>query len=88
MLGVSSFVSLAPVFLFATLSGTLADRARRHRIIVVTQSLSMVLPLILAALTFSGIVRVWHVLVLATRVVRRGADSFSLSRTFRCRPCC
>jgi MFS family permease len=65
LLGVSSFVSLAPVFLFATVGGTVADRTSRHRIIVITQTLSMILPLVLAALTFTGAVRVWHVLVLA-----------------------
>src|SRR5439155_24692165 len=42
-----------------------ADRANRHRIIVATQSLSMVLPLVLAALTLTHTVRVWHVFVLA-----------------------
>jgi transmembrane secretion effector len=65
LLGVSSFVSLAPVFLFATVGGTVADRLSRHRIIIVTQSASMVLPLILAGLTLSGTVRVWHVMTLA-----------------------
>ena len=65
LLGVSSFASLAPVFLFATLGGTIADRTNRHRIIVITQTASMILPLILAALTFTNTVRVWHVLVLA-----------------------
>jgi MFS family permease len=66
LLGVSSFASLAPVFLFATVGGTIADRTNRHRIIVITQTASMVLPLILAALTFTNTVRVWHVLVLAS----------------------
>ena len=65
LLGVSSFASLVPVFLFATVGGTVADRANRHRIIVATQSASMALPLILAALTFTHTVRVWHVFVLA-----------------------
>jgi MFS family permease len=65
LLGLSSFASLAPVFLFATLGGTIADRAHRHRIIVITQSVSMVLPLVLAALTFTHTVRVWHVFILA-----------------------
>jgi MFS family permease len=65
LLGVSSFASLAPVFLFATVGGTVADRVSRHRIIVATQTASMVLPLILAALTFTHTVRVWHVFVLA-----------------------
>jgi MFS family permease len=66
LLGVSSFASLAPVFLFATVGGTIADRTNRHRIIVITQTASMILPLILATLTFTHTVRVWHVLVLAS----------------------
>ena len=65
LLGVSSFASLAPVFLFATLGGTIADRVNRHRIIVTTQIASMLLPLVLAVLTFTHTVRVWHVFVLA-----------------------
>jgi MFS family permease len=65
LLGVASFASLAPVFLFATIGGTVADRTNRHRIIVVTQTASMILPLILAVLTLTGAVRVWHVFVLA-----------------------
>ena len=66
LLGVTSFATLAPVFLFATLGGILADRVDRRRILICTQSISMVLPLTLAALTLSGHVRVWHVFVLAT----------------------
>ena len=66
LLGVTSFATLAPVFLFATLGGILADRVDRRRILIATQSISMVLPLTLAALTLSGHVRVWHVFVLAT----------------------
>jgi MFS family permease len=66
LLGVTSFATLAPVFLFATVGGIFADRADRRRILILTQTLSMLLPLTLAALTLSGHVRVWHVFVLAT----------------------
>jgi MFS family permease len=66
LLGVTSFFTLAPVFLFATVGGIVADRVDRRRILIATQSMSMVLPLTLAALTLSGHVRVWHVFVLAT----------------------
>src|SRR5438045_4056025 len=65
MLGVAAFSSQAPVLLFATIGGAVADRIDRHRIIITTQILSMILPLTLAALTLSGVVRVWHVLALA-----------------------
>jgi MFS family permease len=65
LLGISAFCSQIPVFLFATIGGTVADRVNRHRIIVTTQTLSMILPLMLAALTLSGRVQVWHVFALA-----------------------
>lgn len=65
LLGVAGFASQIPVFLLATIGGTVADRANRHRIMVITQTTSMVLPLILAALVFTGHVRVWHVFALA-----------------------
>ena len=65
LLGLSAFVGLIPVFLLAPLGGAAADRFDRRRIIIVTQSVSMTLPLILSALTLSGRVRVWHIFVLA-----------------------
>src|SRR6267154_959227 len=49
----------------AAVGGTVADRANRHHIIVITQTTSMVLPLVLAALVFTGRVQVWHVFALA-----------------------
>ena len=54
LLGVVRVRGQIPVFLFATIGGTVADRVNRHRIIVITQTLSMVLPLMLAALTLTG----------------------------------
>jgi MFS family permease len=65
LLGVTAFASQIPVLLFASIGGTVADRANRHRIVIATQSVSMVLPFILAVLTLTGHVRVWHVFVLA-----------------------
>jgi MFS family permease len=42
-----------------------ADRFSRHKVLIATQSASMVLALFLAALTLTGYVQVWHVLALA-----------------------
>lgn len=52
-------------FLLAPLAGVLSDRWNRHRTILVTQSLAMVQATTLAALTLTGVVEYWHVLVLA-----------------------
>jgi MFS family permease len=66
LLGVAAFATQFPVFLFAPVGGAVADRVNRHRIIVTTQTLSMIMPLVLAALTLSGRVQVWHVFALAS----------------------
>jgi len=65
LLGSVGFASQIPVFLAAPLGGTVADRTNRHRVIVITQTASMILALILAILTLSHMVKVWHIFVLA-----------------------
>ncbi len=65
LLGMSAAASQIPVFVFAPIGGATADRVNRHRIIVATQTVSMLLPLTLSVLTLTGLVRVWHVFVLA-----------------------
>jgi MFS family permease len=66
LLGSVGFASQIPVFLMAPFGGTTADRANRHRVIIATQTLSMVLAFILAGLTLSHKVHVWHIFVLAS----------------------
>lgn len=65
LLGMMGFCSQIPVFLLAAVGGAVADRYNRHRIIVATQILSMLLAFALAALTLSGMVQEWHVFALA-----------------------
>src|SRR6516162_517669 len=65
LLGSVGFASQIPVFLFAPIGGTLADRANRQRVVIGTQTASMILAFLLAALTLSGKIQVWHIFVLA-----------------------
>jgi MFS family permease len=65
LLGLTGFVGQFPVFLLAPVGGYAADRWSRRRIIVGTQCASMLLAFALAAIAFSGIVQVWHVVLLA-----------------------
>src|SRR5205814_3981925 len=51
LLGMVSFAGQIPVFLIAPFGGVVADRLNRHRIIIVTQALSMVFAFALAVLT-------------------------------------
>src|SRR5207237_1909389 len=66
LLGTVGFAGQIPVFLLAPVGGTVADRHNRHRIIITTQTCAMVLALILATLTLSKVVQVWHIMVLAS----------------------
>ena len=43
----------------------MADRYSRHRLVIATQTASMLLAFALAALTLSGTVRIWHIFVLS-----------------------
>lgn len=66
LLGMMGFASQIPVFLLATVGGTIADRHNRHHIIVATQCSAMAAASVLAGLTLSGHIQVWHLFVLAT----------------------
>ena len=66
LMGTVAFVSQIPIFLLSPATGILVDRNNRHRIIIATQSASMVLALSLAALTLTGHIRVWEIMVLAS----------------------
>ena len=65
LLGAIAFASQIPVFLLTPLGGAIADRYNRHRILLVTQSVAMMLAFILAFLTLSGRVEIWHLFVIA-----------------------
>jgi len=65
MLGVVGFISDIPLFFLVPFAGVLADRLKRHRIMVVTQALSALQAAILAVLVLTDLVAVWHVLVLS-----------------------
>jgi MFS family permease len=65
LLGAVGFASQIPVFLIAPIGGITADRVNRQRIVIATQTFSMLLAFVLAALTLTGKIQVWHVFVLA-----------------------
>ena len=64
LLGLVGFASQIPNLLLAPFAGVLIDRWNRHRILVVTQVLSMVQSFALAGLSFAGIITVRDVLLL------------------------
>src|SRR6478735_11337742 len=62
--GVVGFCGQIPTLVLAPVAGVLVDRSDRHRILVVTQVLSLLQSAALAVLTLAGVITVAHVLVL------------------------
>ena len=65
LLGVVGFANRIPVFLFSTVGGAVADRYNRHRVVLATQIASMCLASLLAFLTLTHLVQVWHLMAIA-----------------------
>ena len=65
MLGVVSFAQFTPILLVGLFAGVIVDRLDRRRLIITTQILLMLSAFALAALTWSGAVRVEYVIILA-----------------------
>jgi MFS family permease len=64
-LGYVGFAAGAPSWLFMLYGGVVADRVPRRTLLVITQAAMMALAVILAALTFAGLVQPWHIILLA-----------------------
>ena len=65
ILGLASFATHLPMLLLGLAGGVAADRFDRRKVVLVTQTLFLVQATVMAALTLTGVVQVWHVLVLA-----------------------
>jgi MFS family permease len=63
-LGLVSLVQAAAFFLFALFGGAVADRIDKRRLLILTQSLSMIFALIMAILAAAHLIAIWMVLVL------------------------
>jgi MFS family permease len=66
LLGVVGFANNFPVFFIAPFGGMLADRISRRRILLATQTASMILAALLAIFTLTGIIRPTHILIFAS----------------------
>src|SRR3989440_2673500 len=65
LLGLVGFVSQVPVLGFGLLGGVLADRWPRHRLLLITQTLSLLQAMVLAGLTLSGHITIGWIMGLA-----------------------
>jgi MFS family permease len=64
LLGITGFAGQIPVLLLGPFAGVFSDRWHRHRIVIATQTLSMLQAFLLWILTISGLITVWQLIVL------------------------
>ena len=65
LLGMVGFAGQIPSFLLAPFAGVLVDRWNRHRLLIATQVLALLQSLGLAILTLTGVVQIWHIILLS-----------------------
>jgi MFS family permease len=68
LLGVFAFASQVPMLCLAWMGGYAGDRYNRHRAVIMTQTISMILAFVLALLTLTHFIKTWHLIVIALLV--------------------
>ncbi len=66
LLGIVGALQFLPVLLLSLFGGVLADRLPKRRVLLFTQSFAMLQAFTLWILVATGVVQIWHILVLAT----------------------
>jgi MFS family permease len=65
LLGLIGFTGQVPTVIFGSFAGVYADRLNRRNLLIATQAFAMLQAFLLAFLTLTGTVAVWHLIVLS-----------------------
>jgi MFS family permease len=65
LLGLTAFLAQVPQLVVSPLAGAFIDRLDRRRMFLVVQGLMITQAMVLAALTATGVIETWHLIVLA-----------------------
>lgn len=65
LLGLVGFVSQFPTLVITPFAGVWSDRFNRYRMLIITQTLSMIQAIALAILVLSGVISVWQIILLS-----------------------
>src|SRR5256884_1926249 len=68
LLGVFGFASQVPMLFLSSLGGYVGDRFDRHRGVIVTQTITMILAFVLAGVTWAQLIGQWRLSVLAVLI--------------------
>jgi len=66
LLGLVGAMQFVPMLFFSLFAGVFIDKLNKKKIIIFTQSASLLVTLILAILVWKGNIQFWHILVMST----------------------
>ena len=82
MLGLVATAQFGPVIVFGLFGGVIADHLPKRQTLALTQVVAMVLALALFGLTATGVVEVWHVMILAALLGLANAIDMPVRQAF------
>ena len=65
LLGLVSAMQFVPVLMFSLFAGVIIDRFSKKTMLFITQGTSLLITLVLAILTYMGVVQYWHILIMS-----------------------
>jgi len=66
LLSLIGILQFTPVLIFSLFAGIIVDKYSKKKILICTQSASLIITLILSILVWTGNIQYWHILILAT----------------------
>lgn len=66
LLSLIGTLQFTPVMIFSLFAGVIIDRFSKKKILILTQTLSLIITFILAILVWTGNIRYWHILIMST----------------------
>ena len=82
LMGVITFVGLLPSLVLSPFAGVYIDRINKHKMLIIVQILFMLEALLLAVLTISNVIQLWHVVVVCSLIGITGAIDMPLRQAF------
>lgn len=82
LMGVIMFAGTIPSLFLSPLAGVVVDRINKYHVLIMLQTLFMIEAFILAILTLTGIIQVWHIVILSISIGITNAFDMPLRQAF------
>lgn len=82
LMGVIMFAGSIPSLFLSPLAGVVVDRINKYHVLIMLQTLFMLEALIMAILTLTGIIQVWHIVIIGISIGITNAFDMPLRQAF------